>query len=362
MKRALLIALSLVLIVGAEFLTRHLSLRQTYRYYETSEVYLENQHTLLLYLPHRHLFWTLRPGVRLNLAENISGYALAGSLPSQEHEWSVEVNSLGFRGRETPASKPSGVFRVGCFGDSRTLGEGLTESETWPRQLEKMLRLRLGETEVLNLAADGWSSHQGLELLKRSGSLSLAAAVFCFGINDADGFEGISDLDRSNLMDSPMVTLQRSIYSSFIVTALQRRAHQAVAWAWKPTRLAPFNGLPDRPRVTPGEFRENILSFSNVCQERGILPIFLILPVNPFYDWSPWIREGAEPSVSYRAARRLRDAGRYDDAAKAFLDLRERAVFALYGRTARRTAAEIGNEAVDVSDLADPDGSSLNYS
>jgi hypothetical protein len=66
--------------------------------------------------------------------------------------FSVSTDSHGFRGREIALEKPAGVFRVMAVGECVTLGVGVDDSETWPAQLEALLRERLpGRTvEVVN--------------------------------------------------------------------------------------------------------------------------------------------------------------------------------------------------------------------
>ncbi len=43
---------------------------KTYKYYETAEVYHEDENTLLLFSPHRTLFWVIKPDIRLQIEED----------------------------------------------------------------------------------------------------------------------------------------------------------------------------------------------------------------------------------------------------------------------------------------------------
>jgi hypothetical protein len=123
--------------VVAEGLLKRHYYGQRYRYYEATGVYAEDQQTLLLYLPDRWLFWSLRPGIDLDVQERIEGFGPPDGTPvPRVHAWRIHVDANGLRGREFPWRKASGELRVGCFGDSRTFGEGLAEDETYPSQLE----------------------------------------------------------------------------------------------------------------------------------------------------------------------------------------------------------------------------------
>jgi len=189
---------------------------QTYRYYDAAEVYWEDQNTLLLYLPHPTLFWSLRPGITMKVSEATRSFGLVESHNVlSEFAWEIRVGPKGFRGPDFPADKPEGEIRVVCFGDSRTIGEGLEEGHTYPARLEAALRrsFRNRPVRVINAGADGWSSHQGLKLLNDGfARYRPDFAVFAFGINDADTDWGVSDRERALRAPAPLVAAQRLFY------------------------------------------------------------------------------------------------------------------------------------------------------
>ncbi len=82
----------------------------------------------------------------------------------------MSVNALGFRGRTVSREKPAGVLRIACLGDSHTFGYGVADAETWPAQLERVLRQRRPDRpiEVLNCGVNAYDTMQEVLWLKRT--------------------------------------------------------------------------------------------------------------------------------------------------------------------------------------------------
>ena len=111
--------------------------------------------------------------------------------------WDISLNTEGFRDREFSGTKPEGAFRVVCLGDSWTFGANVGQEQTYPRQLEARLRELFPErrVEVLNLGVLGYTSFQGLQLLKqRALQLDPDLVVIGFGMNDSS-VDGYRDKD-----------------------------------------------------------------------------------------------------------------------------------------------------------------------
>jgi hypothetical protein len=102
---------------------------------------------LEIYAPDERLYWKLKP--------NQDCYTKVGHKP-------VHVNSHGTRGPEFSTSKPTNTVRVISLGDSRTFGWGLSDEETYSRQLEQLLQ-NSGDSrrfEVINAGVNAWSYPQ----------------------------------------------------------------------------------------------------------------------------------------------------------------------------------------------------------
>jgi lysophospholipase L1-like esterase len=96
-------------------------------------------------------------------------------------------NARGYRGPVVPVAKPRGTFRIILLGGSTTHGWGVQDGQT----IDAYMRALLSERhpglvfEVVNLAFDGYDSHQLVERLRTDG-LGLAPDLIIVnaGIND----------------------------------------------------------------------------------------------------------------------------------------------------------------------------------
>ena len=72
----------------------------------------------------------------------------------------IEINSHGLRSPETTLEKPVGTYRILVLGDSWTFGVGVVQDETYPAQLEGILRQRFPgrDIEVINAGVSGYET------------------------------------------------------------------------------------------------------------------------------------------------------------------------------------------------------------
>ena len=72
----------------------------------------------------------------------------------------MAFNSRGIRDREYPSFPGKGTVRILVLSSSNTLGPGIAENATFPRQLEQMLRSRGRRVEVINAGMVGYCPSQ----------------------------------------------------------------------------------------------------------------------------------------------------------------------------------------------------------
>lgn len=179
------------------------------------------------------LLWRLRPGA-----------VIAGDTVNAEHH------------RGTPARGPRSRHRIVVLGDAVTLGVGVEEKDTWPRQLARLLAKNGYQGEVLNLAVDGYTIEQGVLQYESQGrSLHPDVVVAAFGVVQEVMTPpgGLSDNDRIAAVAAG---------SSAVTRFLERYA----LWRWIEGRSPPPTVS---YRVPPDRFRERIGALQQAVKQDG---------------------------------------------------------------------------------------------
>jgi lysophospholipase L1-like esterase len=199
--------------------------------------------------------------------------------------WEVSLNSRGFRTDEFSTQKAPGVFRIACVGDSWTFGSNVDQRDAYPQRLGELLREAFSGAsfEVLNLGTMAYSSHQGLELVRRQVlDLSPDAILVGFGMNDAS-VAGYRDKDFSGERGSDSLAKRtRRLLERIELVKLLRylgRATRHESWsigdymgklakaagtpaeAWmggQGTESADYDELEPYTRVSPGDYERNL--------------------------------------------------------------------------------------------------------
>jgi lysophospholipase L1-like esterase len=100
-----------------------------------------------LYLDHPYLGVTLQP----------NAYYFNG-------DYTISINSQGYRGPPFQYNKASDVYRIVCIGASSTFGQGVSDEHTYPVYLEKKLAEQMPDRrfEVINAGVPGYTSAECL--------------------------------------------------------------------------------------------------------------------------------------------------------------------------------------------------------
>lgn len=114
---------------------------------------------------------------------------------SSEFTETSHTNALGLRGVALGA-KPEGTRRILAIGDSFTYGHGVQDDETYPAVVERVLRGRGHDVEVVNAGVPGYSTDQAYAWALRDG-LALDPDVLLVGVHCSD----VSDNYESSLYD-----------------------------------------------------------------------------------------------------------------------------------------------------------------
>ncbi|MBM3460869.1 MAG: hypothetical protein FJX76_02090 [Armatimonadetes bacterium] len=253
-------------------------------------------------------FWALRP----NLDKDV--------VADQDLVFHVRSNALGFRNDDIPVEKPANGYRVLCLGDSITYGYGVAQDQTYEAVLQRLLQRRAPgrDVQIINGGVPGYSSFQGLHLL-RDGGLRYAPDVLVVGFIYADpATEASSDRERAG----DATPLQPWLYQSRLYLYL-RRASLA---SRMPT--GPRDVHRERvPRVSLEDYEANMRAFAEIMRKRKGHVIYLNLARKPDMPGAEkWLDPHQERYDRYRAAvRKIAD-----ETGNAYLDLDE--MFARDGR------------------------------
>lgn len=251
--RILTIAISLVAIIAALFLSEAL-LRLT-----TPPTFLQHSagETWPWIVKDPILGWT-----------NLAGFEGEG----------VRINSYGFRGQEFSVSKPPGVTRIVCIGDSGTFGIWYGRSlkmhkDNYPEELRVILRDKgKNKVEVINAGVVGYtSSHVLRQLIAKVVDLEPDIVTLRVGFNDQVKMKSKNSIDY--YVEEP---------SNFIFRNLLYHLH-----GWRLTRLVSWinqnlrsKNFPEKENITSNdEFRKNIERITKVAREHDIKLLLIDYPL-----------------------------------------------------------------------------------
>lgn len=245
------------------------------------------------------------------------------------------INSHGYRGPEYKLEKPGGVTRVVCLGESSTFGLGVSDGETWPRQLENKLNQldpQKRRWEVLNLGVTNYSTFQGVRQAREElPRLSPDFVLSCFSWADHQpAANGIPD-DRIDVDTGWPIAMTNLLDRS----AAFRWMH--IFWS-KSFPKPPHALLPpgfDQRRVSSTDFSENVEKLMREAKAVGARPVVVTSPIS----WPP--TGMSDTSGAYNVHHRYRRLARFGAIAGGgeFVELAN--VFDLYRRFYDNPDAEI---------------------
>jgi lysophospholipase L1-like esterase len=214
--------------------------------------------------------------------------------------WNVSTNSRGFRDREFTIEKPDSTFRIVCLGDSWTFGANVDQEHAYPQRLAALLDERYpgASIEVLNLGVMGYSSRQGLELLRRTVlDLDPDIVVIGFAMNDAivQGWrdrDAVGQTSQSRRGSKPWLERvesyklvrywsRRLSYEPFSIgDYLQRVAREdgtpdAIWTGRMASESADYDSLESVTRVAPRDYEQNLTAMIDLARSRGARVVLL---------------------------------------------------------------------------------------
>jgi lysophospholipase L1-like esterase len=221
-----------------------------------------------LYQPDGKLFWRLRPGTELEVENQV--YRTRG----RPVTWRIQINAEGQRGGPPPRPEAAAPLIV-ALGDSCTFGFRVGEDETYPAQLEASLREHgMPRAAVMNYGVPGYTSFQGRRLLGEVLARHRPDFVLiAFGANDLER-DVASDAAKAERISPWRLWLYTALRHLATARLLQHQPDGARTDPQPPAQAT---------RVSPAEFRENLIAMVRAAREAGarliLLDLVLIGPV-----------------------------------------------------------------------------------
>jgi lysophospholipase L1-like esterase len=212
-------------------------------------------------------------------------------------------NSLGYRGDEVSIPKRRGVKRIVAFGGSATYCTGISDEETWPRQLEHLL----GEPfEVVNAGVPGYSSVEHIiQTSLLMSDVSPDIGIYYIGWNDMRNthIKGLksdySDFHAFYQFDNLGLSTPRRAAGSLALYYFVKGVNKVFSKITIQYRVA--GAIDQYTARVDGRaldlYKRNVRLIIALCRAQGIRPIMvpqvlnydLFVPDKPD-DWMPFVR------------------------------------------------------------------------
>ncbi len=202
------------------------------------------------------------------------------------------LNTRGYRDLERSLTKPEGVKRAVCLGDSFTWGVGVLFDDTWPQRLERLLARERGERwEAVNLGEPGLNTVQEASKLAAEGlAYQPDVVVLAYVLNDSED-ENAAEARRAAEWVEEREQSQRAPPSLLDRSALVRLVKGRLrATIENRRRVAGFRSMyaEDYPGWKAG--RAALLATGGLCREAGVPLVVAVFPLfgNPLDDRYPF--------------------------------------------------------------------------
>lgn len=229
-----------------------------------------------LHIEHPRRFWALNPGTRWD----------------NQCEQSIYISSLGLRSEEL--TSPPADLTVLLLGDSCTFGAGVHAEDRLDRMLEKRLHDISGRSvRVVNGGCNGYSSYQGLDLLREIGwriRADVVVVAYLYGDIDLDVEEDKNRLGgplagqvRTVLWRSPLYRWLRSSYRG------EKDTHaDGTRTSTHPRRTV---------RVSLDDYARNLREIAALARRQGARQVVFLRWPQPFVKFAEEIRPNEHHGV-----------------------------------------------------------------
>jgi lysophospholipase L1-like esterase len=199
------------------------------------------------------------------------------------------VNSKGYRDLERAVTKPEGVRRAVCIGDSFTWGTSVLFDDAWPQRLERLLcRVRRERWEAVNLGEPGLNAVQEASRLDSEGfAYGPDVVIVAYVLNDSED-ETAAEARRAADWIEERREPSRSLFDRSALVRLVRTR----IWATLENRrrVEDYRSMYADGYAGWAAARGGLKAMGGMCRERGVPLVVAIFPLfgNPLDDRYPF--------------------------------------------------------------------------
>lgn len=220
--------------------------------------------------------------IRLLEQDSVLFWKQKANLDTVFQNQKVLTNSIGFR---NPEIKQKQKTRIICLGASPTFGYGVKYEDTYPFVVEQNLKLKGFDTEVINAGEIGYSSYQGLNLLKNKIiNLKPDIITISYVINDIDKYRFF----RSNYLPDKelkplskfVVVISNFVYNSNLFKLINQLSRAKLSKRQQYYGKNYNSQYSENRRVSLQDYENNLKEFIDFAKNNNIKIFFIVMPVN----------------------------------------------------------------------------------
>jgi len=221
-----------------------------------------------IYVPDQRLLWVPRPG---------HGVTEVNHLP-------ITISTDGFRYPQALGAKNPGDVRIFTFGDSVTMGWGVSDGQTYSAQLEKLLRGNCSKSKVQVVSAGANAYPAGLaeerikKVVEDGYQPDMVILAYSFNIGFVEHMPELQGAEREKFLNRVRVKsyIRRSAIYNFLIEDLLREL------VYYRLRNAMMKGSwtteKEKTSVNVDRYRAGLESTRLFCLSHQVPLVLLLLP------------------------------------------------------------------------------------
>jgi lysophospholipase L1-like esterase len=231
-----------------------------------------------------------------------NNHRLSYILKPNYHSREYSTNAFGFRDHAFQKTRPAGYYRILVLGDSVTFGQGVSQNQTLPPKLEKILNDSSSQSphfEVLNAGVTGYNAYQEVEFFFEYGlQLNPDMVIFNYVLNDQSyedgGLRWYFNRRKRFLLRKVLGRQIRKFYALFKNKKAKKSPPKSVSQKFGAVEESHYKpGVMERYSRALHRVKE-ACSKKNIKTGLIIFPLFRDIKKHPYKEIHQLVRETAE--------------------------------------------------------------------